>query len=220
MPKKLHRYLSLSWRKIFLRVAAALCHQNVLWSLRSIVWWSDQSFIYVLFYREVIVKRPEAFKIACLQDIRALFPKDRNPFFAAYGNKTTDLLSYRTVGVPMTRIFTINYHGQLKHEILRQAQSSYSQQTNLVDMLFPPLKTLPGHNILVSEHEHADEYSSFVFWKSPLPDIAAIGMLPPKDDEVESSKAKKVKTKNDTGKTNSKSVSPTRTARNAPLSIL
>lgn len=36
-------------------------------------------------HREVIEKKPEQFKIACLSDIQALFQK--NPFYAGYGNK-------------------------------------------------------------------------------------------------------------------------------------
>ena len=39
------------------------------------------------FHREVIEKKPEAFKIACLRDIKHLFPEDRNPFYAGYGNR-------------------------------------------------------------------------------------------------------------------------------------
>jgi len=38
------------------------------------------------FHREVIEKKPEQFKIACLSDIRDLFPK-RDPFYAGYGNR-------------------------------------------------------------------------------------------------------------------------------------
>lgn len=144
-------------------------------------------------FREVIVKRPEEFKIACLKDIRALFPPDRNPFFAAYGNKTTDLLSYRAVGVSVHRIFTINYQGQLKQEVLRQAQSSYTQQTSLVDMLFPPLRVLPGTDLLRSELEHADDFGSFTFWRAPIPDLDAAHIVipPPPEPEPVSSKAKK-----------------------------
>ncbi|XP_055345790.1 phosphatidate phosphatase LPIN2-like [Paramacrobiotus metropolitanus] len=170
--------------------------------------------LFLAFHQEVIVKRPEEFKIACLKDIRALFPPDRNPFFAAYGNRTTDLLSYRTVGVPMTRIFTINYQGQLKHEILRQAKSSYSQQSNLVDMLFPPLVSVPGTNVLVSQHEHAEEYSSFVYWKAPLPDLdSTFEVPPPPEPEVR-------KKRTDSGGAASKSTSPTKTAKTAPLTIM
>ena len=39
------------------------------------------------FHREVIEKKPEQFKIACLKDIQSLYPRGRNPFYAGYGNK-------------------------------------------------------------------------------------------------------------------------------------
>lgn len=38
--------------------------------------------------REVIEKKPEVFKIACLSDIRDLFNPQRQPFYAAFGNRT------------------------------------------------------------------------------------------------------------------------------------
>lgn len=37
-------------------------------------------------HREVIERKPEQFKIACLSDIQALFP-EKNPFYAGYGNR-------------------------------------------------------------------------------------------------------------------------------------
>ena len=42
-----------------------------------------------LLHREVIERKPEEFKIACLKEIRSLFPEDRNPFYAGFGNKHT-----------------------------------------------------------------------------------------------------------------------------------
>lgn len=38
--------------------------------------------------REVIEKKPEVFKVACLNDIRDLFNPGRRPFYAAFGNRT------------------------------------------------------------------------------------------------------------------------------------
>lgn len=42
------------------------------------------------------------------QDIRALFPSDYNPFYAGFGNRDTDELSYRKIGIPKGKIFIIN----------------------------------------------------------------------------------------------------------------
>jgi phosphatidate phosphatase LPIN len=38
------------------------------------------------FFREVIAKKPEDFKIECLKNIASLFP-DKNPFYAGFGNR-------------------------------------------------------------------------------------------------------------------------------------
>jgi phosphatidate phosphatase LPIN len=56
----------------------------------------------------MILRRPHEFKIATLADIRSLFPPDWNPFYAGFGNRDTDEISYRAVGVPLGRIFIIN----------------------------------------------------------------------------------------------------------------
>lgn len=37
--------------------------------------------------REVIEKKPEVFKVACLSDIQQLFLPQRQPFYAAFGNR-------------------------------------------------------------------------------------------------------------------------------------
>lgn len=67
-------------------------------------------------YREVILRRPHEFKIRCLEDIRSLFPPDWNPFYAGFGNRDTDEVSYLAVGVPPPRIFIINPKGALDRE--------------------------------------------------------------------------------------------------------
>uniref|UniRef100_A0A1A9WP08 phosphatidate phosphatase n=1 Tax=Glossina brevipalpis TaxID=37001 RepID=A0A1A9WP08_9MUSC len=89
------------------------------------------------FHREVIERKPEQFKIACLSDIRELFP-NKDPFYAGYGNRINDVWAYRAVGIPIKRIFTINTKGELKHELTQTFQSSgYLNQSLEVDELFP-----------------------------------------------------------------------------------
>jgi len=43
-----------------------------------------------------------------VQDIRDLFPEDCNPFYAGFGNRDTDEISYLKVGIPKGKIFIIN----------------------------------------------------------------------------------------------------------------
>ncbi|XP_048489406.1 phosphatidate phosphatase LPIN2 isoform X4 [Plutella xylostella] len=94
------------------------------------------------FHREVIEKKPEEFKIQCLADIKALFPHGSNPFYAGYGNRVNDVCAYQAVGIPIVRIFTINYKGELKHELTQTFQSTYHVQSDMVDDFFPHRETL------------------------------------------------------------------------------
>ncbi|KAJ0068983.1 hypothetical protein NL108_015763, partial [Boleophthalmus pectinirostris] len=75
-------------------------------------------------HREVIEKKPEVFKVACLSDIRDLFNPHREPFYAAFGNRTNDAFAYKAVGIPETRIFTVNPRGELIQEKTRSNKSS------------------------------------------------------------------------------------------------
>ncbi|KAL3531861.1 hypothetical protein ACH5RR_005382 [Cinchona calisaya] len=110
-------------------------------------------------YREVIRRAPHEFKIACLEDIKALFPSDYNPFYAGFGNRDTDELSYRKIGIPMGKIFIINPKGEvaINHRI---DAKSYTSLHTLVHDMFPPTS-------LVEQ----EDYNSWNYWKMPLPDI-------------------------------------------------
>lgn len=44
-----------------------------------------------------------------------------NPFYAGFGNRITDALSYRSVNIPSSRIFTIDSNGEVKMELLELA---------------------------------------------------------------------------------------------------
>ncbi|KAF5746997.1 phosphatidate phosphatase PAH2-like isoform X1 [Tripterygium wilfordii] len=89
-------------------------------------------------FREVIRRAPHEFKIACLEDIKALFPPDCNPFYAGFGNRDTDEISYLKVGIPMGKIFIINPKGEVAvHR--RVDTKSYSSLHALVNDMFPPM---------------------------------------------------------------------------------
>ncbi|BGO99118.1 lipin Ned1 [Rhodotorula toruloides] len=122
-------------------------------------------------HREVIMRKPEVFKMACLRDIQRLFG-DRSPFYAGFGNRITDALSYRSVDIPSSRIFTIDSNGEVKMELLELAgyKSSYIHMTDLVDQMFPPIN-----------RTSAPEYTDFNFWRAPLPafDIEIPELAPP-----------------------------------------
>ncbi|KAI4321521.1 hypothetical protein MLD38_034891 [Melastoma candidum] len=110
-------------------------------------------------YREVIRRAPHEFKIATLQDIRDLFPADHNPFYAGFGNRNTDEISYLKVGIPKGKIFTINPKGEIavnKHINTR----SYTTLHTLVNGMFPPITSF-----------EQEDFNSWNYWKLPPPEI-------------------------------------------------
>ncbi|XP_047971030.1 phosphatidate phosphatase PAH1-like isoform X1 [Salvia hispanica] len=110
-------------------------------------------------YREVIRRAPHEFKIACLEDIKALFPPDYNPFYAGFGNRDTDELSYRKIGIPKGKIFIINPKGEVA--INRRIDvKSYGSLHTLVHDMFPPTSLI-----------EQEDYNSWNYWKVPLPDV-------------------------------------------------
>uniref|UniRef100_A0A0D9XU58 phosphatidate phosphatase n=1 Tax=Leersia perrieri TaxID=77586 RepID=A0A0D9XU58_9ORYZ len=91
-------------------------------------------------YREVIRRAPHEFKISCLEAIKALFPPDSNPFYAGFGNRDTDELSYLKVGIPMGKIFIINPKGEVAVN-RRVDTKSYTSLHALVHGMFPPISS-------------------------------------------------------------------------------
>ncbi|XP_042456900.1 phosphatidate phosphatase PAH2-like [Zingiber officinale] len=110
-------------------------------------------------YREVIRRAPHEFKISCLEAIRALFPPDCNPFYAGFGNRDTDEISYLKVGIPIGKIFIINPKGQVAVN-RRVDTKSYASLHQLVNGIFPPMSSF-----------EQEDYNSWNFWRLPLPDV-------------------------------------------------
>ena len=65
-------------------------------------------------------RKPHEFKIACLGKIRDLFPSNVQPFHSGFGNRETDTLSYKEVGVPADFIFIVNKQGDLSQNHLAE----------------------------------------------------------------------------------------------------
>eukprot|EP00054_Salpingoeca_dolichothecata_P020459 m.129104 g.129104 ORF g.129104 m.129104 type:complete len:966 (+) comp23622_c0_seq5:40-2937(+) len=120
--------------------------------------------------REVIERTPQVFKISCLKNIRELFPPDVPPFTAGFGNRITDEVSYKAVGISENRIFTIDPSGDVKLAV-GSFKSSYQSLGDIVDFMFP---TING-NATWSRGETKGEYDDFRFWQSPLPEVRGGG---------------------------------------------
>ncbi|KAL2122820.1 hypothetical protein VTJ04DRAFT_3275 [Mycothermus thermophilus] len=109
--------------------------------------------------REIYLRKPHIFKMSTLRDIRSLYGPDRTPFYAGFGNRFTDQISYRTVDVPRTRIFTINSNAEVSRDLLTlgKVKLSYVNMTEVVDHYFPPVGTLVKGG--------GEEYTDFRYWR-------------------------------------------------------
>uniref|UniRef100_A0A667XDQ7 phosphatidate phosphatase n=1 Tax=Myripristis murdjan TaxID=586833 RepID=A0A667XDQ7_9TELE len=125
------------------------------------------SSLFSALHREVIEKKPEVFKVACLTDIRDLFNPQRQPFYAAFGNRTNDAYAYKQVGVPDSRIFTVNPKGELIQEKTKGNKSSYNHLGEIVEHMFPMLSV----KSCTSSAFDCPEYSHFLYWREPLPEL-------------------------------------------------
>jgi len=110
------------------------------------------------FNREVIRRNPEEFKIACLKDIRRLFPADYDPFYAGFGNRMTDAIAYRAVNIPQGKIFTINPDGVISN-INQTYKKSYLKLNETIAEMFPP----------ASKSGVNEKYNDWNYWKQPVP---------------------------------------------------
>ncbi|KAF2677782.1 LNS2-domain-containing protein [Lentithecium fluviatile CBS 122367] len=111
--------------------------------------------------REIYLRKPEVFKMACLRDIMNLFgkPPGQTPFYAGFGNRLTDAMSYRSVNIPSTRIFTINSNAEVSLDVLslNSYKTGYASMREIVDHFFPPVGLLvpPG----------GEAYTDFNYWR-------------------------------------------------------
>ncbi|QPG96048.1 hypothetical protein C2857_002972 [Epichloe festucae Fl1] len=109
--------------------------------------------------REVYLRQPHVFKMATLRDISSLYGPDHSPFYAGFGNRLTDQISYRTVDVPRTRIFTINSNSEVSLDLLslNKLKMSYVNINEVVDHYFPPVATLVKAG--------GEDYTDFKYWR-------------------------------------------------------
>lgn len=124
------------------------------------------------FTREVIRKKPQEFKIAALREVRSLFALDYNPFHAGFGNRETDVISYRAVGLIPHRIFVVNPRGELVvMKAMYESAASYSSlRALLVGSVFPDITGKTGLEKMQALTESVT-YNDWNYWKHELPDL-------------------------------------------------
>jgi len=123
--------------------------------------------LFAAFHKEVIARKPEEFKISCLQGIKNIFPNSQksNPFWAGFGNRLTDVKSYRALSIDDRRIFIINHLGQLKQQgKIKNFTISYRELSLQSDHFFPDA----SKECLLAKNESVSPVN---YWKVDLPDV-------------------------------------------------
>ena len=157
-------------------------------------------------HREVVIHRPQDFKIRALSDVHRLFMAasplpNYTPFYAGFGNRGTDSISYKSVGVPEGKIFIINPQSEITSEkgvrifhpdgaLAREmAKAKHAGSTHGVKVDGSATDTeTSGYATMAEMVEHIFPYvekssdltdvemvdngfDSGAFWRAPLPDI-------------------------------------------------
>jgi phosphatidate phosphatase LPIN len=141
--------------------------------------------------REVYLRKPEVFKMACLRDIMQLFdkPVHQTPFYAGFGNRLTDALSYRSVNIPSTRIFTINSNAEVSLDVLslNSYKTGYASMREIVDHFFPPVGLLVPAG--------GENYTDFNYWRDKPLDIE--DFTDSEDDDGEETEAASIRSEDE-----------------------
>ncbi|KAI1495422.1 LNS2-domain-containing protein [Biscogniauxia marginata] len=131
--------------------------------------------------REIYLRKPHVFKMATLRDIRSLYGPENHCFYAGFGNRLTDQISYRTVDVPRNRIFTINSNAEVSLDLLslNKLKLSYVNMGEVVDHYFPPVSTLvKGGGV---------EYTDFTYWRDTPLEIDEFSASDSDDEDAQES---------------------------------
>jgi hypothetical protein len=129
------------------------------------------------FTREVIKRRPHEFKIAALSGIKKLFPPDARPFYAGFGNRDTDVISYTAVGIPIHKCFIINPEGLIQLvKANRGYRTSYVRMNSLVHEMFPSMTESSVYAGMVGDKfgkplSLDDRYNDLNHWRMPFKEI-------------------------------------------------
>jgi len=74
-----------------------------------------------------------------LRDVKNIFPpENNNPFYVGFGNRDTDAIAYRAVGILMGQIFIINPKSQIQ-QLNNSSLQSYVSINGIVHDVFPAL---------------------------------------------------------------------------------
>jgi len=98
----------------------------------------DADGIFSSFKKGIIQKQTDLIKILSLLEIKNLFEDDEQHFFAGFGNKETDAIAYRYLGIDLKNIFIINTNSQIK-QLGEKNKTTYKELCDNCDSIFPKI---------------------------------------------------------------------------------
>ena len=112
-------------------------------------------------YREVVARKPEVFKIRCLTRVRRLFDVDINKtrMFAGFGNRSSDALAYKTCGIELDKIYTIDPKSRLRSEKTGET-FEIQHLMDKVDQAFPRIE-----GRIQNDNEEEEEVEVAARWR-------------------------------------------------------
>ena len=103
--------------------------------------------IFTSLRREVIEKKPHLLKIPLLTEIKNLFPEGLDPFYAGFGNRETDAISYRYLGIPLNKNFIINTSSEVI-QLGKTYKTTYQEIADNADQDFPKISKQNQNDII------------------------------------------------------------------------
>ena len=107
----------------------------------------DPDGVFSSFKKGIIQKQQHFIKILSLLEIKKLFEnkddeededENENPFYAGFGNKETDAIAYRYLGIPMKNVFIINIFSGIV-QLGQKEKTSYPKLIESFDDIFPKI---------------------------------------------------------------------------------
>ena len=89
--------------------------------------------------REVIEKKPHLLKIPLLNELQTLFTVNLQPFYAGFGNRETDAISYIYLKIPLDKCFIINTSSEVV-QLGSTVKTTYQEIADNVDKYFPKIE--------------------------------------------------------------------------------
>ena len=100
----------------------------------------DPDGIFSSFKKGIVQKQQYLIKILSLLEIKSLFGKnnDEENFYAGFGNKETDAIAYRYLGIPLKSIFIINMSSGIV-QLGEKEKTTYPKLIESFDNYFPKI---------------------------------------------------------------------------------